>query len=56
MERGSRADESVPGQGIGLAVVREIAELYEGRLDVAASDMGGAKIDLALHRASDPSD
>ncbi len=52
MERGSRADESVPGQGIGLAVVREIAELYQGRLDVGRSDLGGAKIELALKRAS----
>lgn len=52
MERGSRADESVPGQGIGLAVVREIAELYHGRLDVAASDLGGARIELELKRAS----
>ena len=52
MERGSRADESVPGQGIGLAVVREIAELYQGQLDVAGSSLGGAKIDLTLRRVS----
>src|SRR5690606_13543476 len=29
-ERGKRADESVPGQGIGLAVVRETVGLYRG--------------------------
>jgi two-component system sensor histidine kinase PhoQ len=52
MERGSRADESVPGQGIGLAVVREIADLYQGQLDVSRSDLGGAKIELELKRAS----
>jgi len=52
LERGNRADESVPGQGIGLAVVREIADLYQGRLDVSESDLGGAKIDLELKRAS----
>ena len=52
MERGSRADESVPGQGIGLAVVREIVALYQGQLDVSRSDFGGAKIELELKRAS----
>lgn len=52
MERGSRADESVPGHGIGLAVVREIAELYGGRLNVGTSDLGGARIELELRRAS----
>ncbi|MDH3508435.1 MAG: ATP-binding protein, partial [Gammaproteobacteria bacterium] len=52
IERGSRADESVPGQGIGLAVVREIADLYQGQLTVGESDLGGAKIDLDLRRAS----
>lgn len=52
MERGSRADESVPGQGIGLAVVREIAALYQGQLDVAESSLGGAKIELTLRRVS----
>ncbi len=52
MERGSRADESVPGQGIGLAVVREIAALYQGQVDVSASSLGGAKITLELRRVS----
>src|SRR5690606_34559064 len=32
LERGVRADESMPGQGIGLAVVRETVELYGGTL------------------------
>ncbi|NNC63158.1 MAG: two-component sensor histidine kinase [Gammaproteobacteria bacterium] len=52
MERGSRADESKPGQGIGLAVAREIAALYQGQLDVAESGLGGAKLNLTLRRAS----
>lgn len=52
MERGMRADESVPGEGIGLAVVREIAALYQGRLDVSESRWGGARITLELRRAS----
>jgi two-component system sensor histidine kinase PhoQ len=50
-ERGKRADESVPGQGIGLAVVREIVELYHGDVGVARSTLGGAQIRVELGRA-----
>jgi two-component system sensor histidine kinase PhoQ len=49
--RGKRADESVPGQGIGLAVVRETVELYRGTLDVGRSDLGGAELRVELARA-----
>lgn len=48
--RGSRADESVPGQGIGLAVVRETVELYQGTLEVGRSPLGGAQLTVALAR------
>ena len=50
-ERGTRADESVPGQGIGLAVVRETVELYQGTLTVGRSALGGAEIRVSLGRA-----
>lgn len=50
-ERGKRADESVPGQGIGLAVVRETVELYRGTLEVGQSELGGAKLRVELARA-----
>jgi two-component system sensor histidine kinase PhoQ len=50
-QRGKRADESVPGQGIGLAVVREIVELYRGTLDVGRSALGGAELRVELARA-----
>ena len=50
-QRGKRADESVPGQGIGLAVVRETVELYRGTLTVAQSELGGAEIRIELARA-----
>jgi len=50
-QRGKRADESVPGQGIGLAVVRETVDLYRGTLDVGRSELGGAELRVELARA-----
>lgn len=52
LERGMRADESVPGHGIGLAVVRETVELYQGELGFGRSALGGAEVQLELKRAS----
>ncbi len=34
LERGARADEQVEGQGLGLAMVREIVDLYDGTLEI----------------------
>lgn len=48
LERGVRADESVPGQGIGLAVVRETVELYGGRLSFGRSHWGGTEVRVEL--------
>jgi two-component system sensor histidine kinase PhoQ len=51
MQRGTRADETMDGQGIGLAVVSDTASLYDGTLDVAQSSLGGARLRLRLGRA-----
>lgn len=48
LERGARADESVAGQGIGLAVAREIAASYGGTLDIGDSRLGGARVSVRL--------
>jgi two-component system sensor histidine kinase PhoQ len=45
-ERGVRADEQVPGQGIGLAVVQNIVRSYDGELRTGKSALGGALIGL----------
>jgi two-component system sensor histidine kinase PhoQ len=48
LERGVRADQSVPGQGIGLAVVHDIVDAYGGELRIERSGLGGARIILVL--------
>jgi two-component system, OmpR family, sensor histidine kinase PhoQ len=48
LQRGVRADENVPGHGLGLAMVRTTVELYGGRLQVDASPLGGARFTLLL--------
>ena len=44
----ARADESVSGQGIGLAVAREIAASYSGSLEIGDSPLGGARVSILL--------
>jgi two-component system sensor histidine kinase PhoQ len=48
LERGTRADQSVPGHGIGLAVTRDIVQAYEGRIEIDRGDLGGARVTLTL--------
>ncbi len=48
LQRGMRLDESTPGHGIGLAVVKDIAKSYGGKLSIARSDLGGAEITVSI--------
>jgi two-component system sensor histidine kinase PhoQ len=48
LARGVRLDEATPGHGIGLPMVRDIVEAYEGRLTIGRSDLGGARIKITL--------
>ncbi len=43
LQRGERLDRQHPGQGIGLAVVKDIIESYGARLTLGDSPMGGAE-------------
>jgi signal transduction histidine kinase len=48
LTRGGRLDETAPGTGLGLDIVREIAELYRGRLRLEDSPLGGLRARLEL--------
>ena len=48
LQRGARADQSTPGQGIGLAVVASIVQAYGGEIAIGSSTLGGAGITIRL--------
>lgn len=48
LSRGVRVDESIPGHGIGLAMVRDIIAAYEGTLKIDSSPLGGARFTIRL--------
>ena len=52
LQRGMRLDESTPGHGIGLAVVKDIARSYGGKLKIGRSDLGGAEIMVSIPPSS----
>ena len=48
LERGVRADEKVPGHGLGLAMVHDTVDLYGGALSIDSSPLGGARFTVRL--------
>lgn len=46
--RGVRADERVPGTGLGLDITRELAALYHGEVQLGVARLGGLKAELLL--------
>jgi len=47
-ERGRRADETTPGSGLGLSIVRDIAVLYGGGVELHDSPLGGLRATLTI--------
>ncbi|MCW2272452.1 sensor histidine kinase [Rhodoblastus acidophilus] len=52
LRRGGRLDESKPGFGLGLSIVKELAEAYGGRLELTDSPLGGLRAVLLLPAAA----
>ena len=48
-QRGTRMDESTPGQGIGLSMASEIISVYGGKLSFDSSELGGARLRISFH-------
>ena len=51
LKRGRRLDETTPGSGLGLSIVRDLAELYHGELALEKAPMGGLRARLRLPAA-----
>jgi signal transduction histidine kinase len=52
LKRGYRLDETVPGSGLGLSIVVDLAKLYGGRLEFTDADLGGLGVRLTLPAAT----
>ncbi len=52
MKRGRRLDETKPGSGLGLSIVRETAGMYNGGLTLGDAPLGGFRIQLKLPAAN----
>ena len=48
LQRGVRADQSTPGQGIGLAVAASIVQAYGGEIRIGKSPLGGARVAIRI--------
>ena len=51
LRRGVRFDSREAGQGIGLSMVSELLEIYNGDLHVETSTLGGSKVILSFQEA-----
>ncbi|MCO1621605.1 ATP-binding protein [Pseudomonas putida] len=49
LERGERLDSQHPGQGIGLAVVKDIVDSYDAELSLGDSPLGGAAFRITFN-------
>ena len=52
MQRGQRLDENLPGSGLGLSIVADLAHLYDGSFRLESSKQGGLRAELLLPLSS----
>ena len=50
-EIGERLDAAKPGSGLGLPIVKDLATLYQGRVTLSKSPLGGLRAELAIPKA-----
>lgn len=50
-EIGERLDEAKPGTGLGLPIVKDLVALYQGRITLCRSSLGGLRAELAIPKA-----
>jgi two-component system sensor histidine kinase PhoQ len=48
LKRGVRGDERAEGHGLGLAIVLEIVNAYNGEIAIGDSELGGARVSVLL--------
>ena len=48
LQRGTRADQATPGHGIGLSIIGNIVDAYQGQLNIDNNPGGGALISITL--------
>ncbi|MEP0324684.1 sensor histidine kinase [Bauldia litoralis] len=48
IRRGRRLDETKPGSGLGLSIVTELVQLYDGRLELDRAPQGGLRVVVIL--------
>ena len=48
LKRGTRADQATPGHGIGLSIVGNIVDAYQGDMHIKESTRGGAEVCILL--------
>lgn len=48
LQRGTRADQAVAGHGIGLSIVSNIIEAYQGELIIKKGALGGAEVTINI--------
>ena len=52
----SRDARSMPGSGLGLSIVRQVAGRHAGTVEAGPSPAGGARLTLRLPGSADPRD
>lgn len=53
VSRGERIDESKPGSGLGLSIIRELVRIYDGDFTMETAKVGGLRVRLILPIATE---